>query len=359
MSQAQTDMQTTNIAQLQNNIVANNDSVEIGFNSTKGFEMMQRIAKMLSDSSLVPAQYRNIVVDKTTKREVINKTALPNCIIALNMANRMKADPLMVMQNLYIVEGKPAWSATSIIAFINSSGKFTPLRFELIDMGEEVVKYQETVWGTSPNGQRQSNKVEKELKIQNICCKAWATDQKTGVKLESPTISMKMAVLEGWYQKNGSKWQTMPELMLRYRAASFFGKMYAPELLMGLQSEHEVIDVTDTYEVVANNEVNTISSSDFNQVKIVELEAVQTPLSQEPEPTTPPLPPKQSEKKTPKSTQTQTQAPKEQTTEPEKDNINMILCPNTEWTKQVNELDCASKSCRAGCPAFDGDNPDF
>ena len=54
---------------------------------------------------------------------------------------------------------------------------------------------------------------------------------------------MQMADAEGWTKKNGSKWKTMPELMLSYRAATFFGRMYCPDLLMGMQTADEVEDI--------------------------------------------------------------------------------------------------------------------
>ena len=41
-------------------------------------------------------------------------------LIAQNMARRMGADLLMVMQNLYVVHGRPGWSAQFLIA-INGS----------------------------------------------------------------------------------------------------------------------------------------------------------------------------------------------------------------------------------------------
>ncbi|MBL8321465.1 MAG: hypothetical protein JNJ93_04275, partial [Acinetobacter sp.] len=105
------------------------------------------------------------------------------------------------------------------------------------------VEYQEAAWA---GGRKQTT--TKKIKIQNISCVAWVIERESGERLESSKISIEMAVKEGWYQKNGSKWQTMPEQMLRYRAASFFGRVYAPELLMGLRSAEEeqdrIIDVT-------------------------------------------------------------------------------------------------------------------
>jgi hypothetical protein len=159
------------------------------------FEHAQRIAKVLSSSDLVPTQYKNNVA---------------NTLVALEMANRMGASPLMVMQNLHIIRGRPSWGSSFIIASLNSCGRFTTLRF-----------------------QGDANK-----------CKAVATDKATGEVLEGPTVSLEMAKAEGWLDKAGSKWKTMPELMLKYRAAAFFGRLFAPEVLMGMQTSEEVIDIT-------------------------------------------------------------------------------------------------------------------
>ena len=232
-------------------------SISVGLLNLEAFELSQRVANMLSHSTLVPEQYRAVTKVKAGKdvngnwqyREEPNPSGLSNCIIALNIANRLGADELMVMQNLYIIEGRPAWSSQFIMAAINSCGRFTSLRFEIRDLGEKEVEYQETQWS---NG-RKSN-VTKKIKIQDMSCYAWVEEKGSldengkPVILKSSTISVEMAVKEGWYQKNGSKWQTMPEQMLRYRAASFFGRVYAPELLMGLRSAEEeqdaIVDVT-------------------------------------------------------------------------------------------------------------------
>lgn len=169
--------------------------------SMQSFEHAQRVAKMLSSSDLIPAAYRNNI---------------QNTMIALEMANRIGASPLMVMQNLNIIQGKPSWGSSFIIAVINNCGKFTPLRFIKTGSGE------------------------------TLKCYATAQDKVTGDKLDGPEISMEMAHAEGWVSKSGSKWKTMPELMIRYRAAAFFGRLYAPELLMGMHSEEEVSDSRPT-----------------------------------------------------------------------------------------------------------------
>lgn len=214
--------------------------VSMGFMNAQSFELMQRAARLLSSSTLVPAAYR-AVNEKRRGSEVElvdNPSALSNCVVALNMAGRMGADPLMVMQNLYIVEGRPSWSSQWIIAAINGCGRFSPLRFDLEDLGEQDVEYTVTEWVDR-------QKVNKKIKtaVRNLRCTAWATEKATGARIDSPKVDVAMAVREGWFGKTGSKWQTMPEVMLRYRTASFFGKLYAPELLMGMQSTEEEHDI--------------------------------------------------------------------------------------------------------------------
>ncbi|WP_338618965.1 hypothetical protein [Achromobacter sp. E1] len=215
-----------------------------GFGSLQGFELMQRAARLLSSSTLVPVAYRQTIekLDRfgNVKESRENPNALANSVVALNMAQRMGADPLMVMQNLYIVEGRPSWSSQWIIAAINGCGRFSPLRFDIQDLGDKEVAYTTTSWN---NGQRETS--SRTVKIRDKVCVAWAIEKETGERLESPKVTIEMAVKEGWYTKSGSKWQTMEEVMLRYRTASFFGKLYAPELLMGLQSVEEAQDIIE------------------------------------------------------------------------------------------------------------------
>lgn len=188
-------METAALAKLPNT----NNHTEEGTFSIQGFEHAQRVAKMLASSKeLVPEIYRGKV---------------ENCLIALEMATRIGASPIMVMQNLYIIQGKPSWSSQFIIASLNSCGRFSPLRF--IKSGEgDLYGYE-----------------------------AWAEDKK-GEKLIGPKVDWAMVKAEGWLSKAGSKWKTMPELMFRYRAAAFFGRLYAPDILMGMQTAEETIDVT-------------------------------------------------------------------------------------------------------------------
>ncbi|WP_175689666.1 hypothetical protein [Burkholderia anthina] len=228
---------------------ANLPAVAPGFGSLQSFELMQRAANLLASSTLVPAAYRK-TIEKTDRYGNVTETrdnpnALANAVVALNMAQRMNADPLMVMQNLYIVEGRPSWSSQWIIAAINGCGRFSPLRFDIQKLGRKAVAYTFFEWKDGANGRRVREERKQNVEIEDMVCIAWALERGSDTRLESPPVSIELAVKEGWYTKNGSKWQTMPEVMLRYRTASFFGKLYAPELLMGLTTVEEAADIVD------------------------------------------------------------------------------------------------------------------
>ena len=191
------------------------------YSSVHSFEAAQRMAQQLCTSTMVPKDYQNNV---------------SNTLVALEMAYRTGVSPLMVMQNLHVIQGKPSWSSSFIIASLNSCGRFTPLQFRTTPLGGKVVKYQETAW---VNGQKQRK--ENQITIQDFSCVAFAHDV-NGKLIEGPAVSVEMAVKEGWYTKPDSKWQTMTELMLNYRSAAFFGRLYAPDVLQGMHSADEVKD---------------------------------------------------------------------------------------------------------------------
>lgn len=177
-------------------------AVTPGFSDLQSFELMQRGAKVLSASSLVPKEYQG-------------PEGMPNAIVALNMALRMQADPLMVMQNLYVAHGRPAWSAQFLIAAFNQCGRYSALRYEW--QGKRGDKD----WG----------------------CRAWAVEKATGEKVFGPLVTIATAEAEGWVNRTGSKWKTIPELMLTYRSAAWMVRTNAPEIAMGLPTADEAEDI--------------------------------------------------------------------------------------------------------------------
>lgn len=169
------------------------------FNSSDSFKLAHQMAKAMSQSTIVPPVFQ--------KSEA-------NCMLAISQAQRLGTDPFVVVNNMFPIQGKITWKSEFIIAMINASGKFdTELQFE-----EE----------------------EKDGKPYACTCFTFKDGRKiTGIK-----VTMDMANAEGWTTKNGTKWKNMPQLMLRYRAATFFGRFNAPEITSGLYTIEEGEDVT-------------------------------------------------------------------------------------------------------------------
>ena len=161
------------------------------------FNQLLRAAQMLSQTSIIPQSYQNKPQD---------------CFVAIEMANRMGVSPMVVMQNMYVVKGKPSWAGQACTMLINSCGKFKDVKH--IYTGEK---------GKPNRG-----------------CYVTATRISDGSQVDGVEVTMQMAQSEGW--TSNSKWRNMPELMLAYRASAFFARVYCPEAMMGVQTAEEVYD---------------------------------------------------------------------------------------------------------------------
>jgi hypothetical protein len=177
------------------------------------------MAKALASSTLVPDVYRG-------------EANLGNCIIALELSQRIGASVMAVMQSMVPINGKPTWSASFLIATVNSCGRFSPMRFRWV--GKE---------GTDEWG-----------------CRAFAVERESNLELVGALVTIAMAKVEGWYGKSGSKWKTMPEQMLQYRAGAFWCRTYAPEIALGMHTSEEVQDTPVAQQVVQSVSA-TVSSS--------------------------------------------------------------------------------------------------
>lgn len=171
------------------------------FGTSDNFTLATRMAQALASSTIVPKEYQGNVA---------------NGLIAIEISKRLQTSPLMVMQNLNIIQGRPSWSAQFLIAMVNGSGKY--------DMELQFDEKQDE------NGKPFS-------------CQCWT--EKNGRKVTGIVVDMNMANAEGWLNKNGSKWKTMPQVMLRYRAASFFARMNCPELTLGYYTKEEVYEISE------------------------------------------------------------------------------------------------------------------
>lgn len=196
------EQQTTEVAEQPKQAVSTNKVTDYSlgiFGTSDNFIMAMQMAKALAESDIIPQSFRG---------------KPSNCLVAIEQAQRLNASPFLVMQNLYVIQGKPSWSSSYLIAMINQSGKYElPLQFEEV----------------------------KDKNGKPFSCKAWTIEK--GNRVEGMTVDMDMAKAEGWLGKNGSKWQTMPQLMLRYRAASFFARLNCPEVTLGLYTREEVIEM--------------------------------------------------------------------------------------------------------------------
>ena len=199
------------------------------FTDTNAFELAQRAGKMLAASDLVPEQFKSV----------------PNAVLALNIAQRIGADVFAVMQSLYIVRGRPAFSSQFLIAMVNASGRYSPLQFRMTGQGDSAA------------------------------CVAWARHLETDEVVEGPEVSIAMAKAEGWYNKSGSKWQTLPQLMLRYRAAGFFARLYCPDLCLGMRTMEEESDIGKTAKeapVFTASPTQTVKKVDGEDTVVIDAE---------------------------------------------------------------------------------------
>ena len=239
----------------------------------KQFETIQRIAQMYEKSTIVPEIYKGNV---------------GNCAIAIDMAMRMGANPLMIMQNLYIVKGNPSWSSKFLIATINTSGKYTSLMYKKRNLGKVgKIQYNDTVYDPTLKKNTITIKNFDGSNVDNIECIAYSTAIATGDVLESDPITVEIAIREGWYTKSGSKWVTMPNLMLTYRAAAFWQRSYCPEISMGFLTKEEIEDVEYVDVTRAPNSANADNVNNA-AAEFMQEEGVQNEASTEIKPETKP-----------------------------------------------------------------------
>lgn len=167
------------------------------------YASLWRMAQMYASSAMVPDHFKGKPSD---------------CFVACELSIRLKCNVFMLMQSMYIVHGKPGMEAKMQIALANNSGKF-----------KGPIRWREPT-GTIKDGTRR--------------WVAYAIDRETGEEIEQE-LSWSEVVAEGWNKKAGSKWLTIPELMAKYRTASWLIRTYCPEVVMGLPTIDEIRDHAD------------------------------------------------------------------------------------------------------------------
>lgn len=193
------------------------------FENPARFGEMLKAASALAKTQFVPKTFQGKPED---------------CLVALDMAARLDLNPLAVFPDIYIIDGRASFSSKFLIALVNKSGRFTRLQFETGVDGEADVTF--GAWGEN-RGQRKRWKE----RVQNYFAIASFTEIATGARFESPRVDCVFADKNGWFEKDGSKWRTMPEIMTRYRAASILIKSVCPEIVMGLEFADDLQDARD------------------------------------------------------------------------------------------------------------------
>lgn len=211
--QPNTELLITNPAE-RKELLRNSEAINLRehdtiFNNRLVLNTAYSMAEMLSRSDIVPAAFQG-------------KPA--NCLIAMEIANRMKVTPLAVLQNLIVIHGRPSFFSAFVATRLTESGAVSEWDYEWKDMP------------ISP--------AAKNLGItESKACRVIGTDAKSGKVKYGTWITIDMAIAEGWYGKAGSKWKTMPDQMLMYRAVAFFQRAHYPGLMMGYLTEDEARDI--------------------------------------------------------------------------------------------------------------------
>ena len=169
------------------------------WNDAKLYNQSLAMAQTLSKSEIIPQSYKGKPAD---------------CLIAIDIANRLGLSPAIVMQNSQIVRGNFTWKGSACKAMIDGCGRYQKTRY--VYVGEEGKD--------------------------NYGCYLEAIDN-DGDIIKGVPVTIAMAKKEGWYNKDGSKWQTMSDLMLKYRAAAFFMRTECASIAMGFLTKEEVEDV--------------------------------------------------------------------------------------------------------------------
>lgn len=192
------------------------------------YNQYMKMAECLSKTELLPAQYRGKPAD---------------CLIIIDVARQIGASPLFVAQNMYIIKGSPSWSAQYSASVIKTN--FTNVKVEL--QGEGLKRG----------------------------CRIIATD-KNGNLCEGTRVTIEMAKQEGWFSKQGSKWQTMPDQMLIYRAYSFFARAYCPDKLLGIHDEFENLDISKIEQKAENPFIKEATieemEKEFDTIDVIDIE---------------------------------------------------------------------------------------
>jgi hypothetical protein len=189
-----------------------------------GYAHAWRIAQVFAGSQLIPKHLQGKVGD---------------CMIAILMAKRLNEDPLVVLQSIFVVHGRPGWAAQYVIARAKRSGIFRGGISWTVVRRPEPLAFERTIteWGEN-RGEKKKYKVAAQMPDMTVT--ATATLANTG-EVVSYEVSSALAIAEGW--ADNTKYSTLCDLMLRYRSATLLVRLFGPEVMLGIPTIEEVEDL--------------------------------------------------------------------------------------------------------------------
>lgn len=167
-------------------------------NPLEAFRGQFKVAMQYAKSDLVPPTFKG-------KPE--------NVVIAMGLSDKTGIDLFTIMQNLTIIKGKIGWTGSFCKTLIEKTGKYTDI--EYVYVGEKGKD--------------------------NFGCYVQAVQKSNGKIIKGTTVDMAMVKAEHW--NTNTKWNSMSEQMLGYRAASFFARLHCPEALSGIRTTEENEDI--------------------------------------------------------------------------------------------------------------------
>jgi hypothetical protein len=167
------------------------------------FGQLQRVAKLMSTSSLVPEHFRSMPA--VGNREAVDRTA--DCFLVAAQAVRWGIDIFAAAQCCHVVKGRLGYEGKLIAAVINSRPEIERrLNYKYVGEGKaRRVRVFARLRGESEDRDIEGTVGE------------WATDNE--------------------------KWRTIPDQMLSYRGAREWARRHLPEALLGVYSEDEVHEI--------------------------------------------------------------------------------------------------------------------
>ena len=233
------------------------------FDSIAAFNDTMTMARALAASCFVPVGFKNNP---------------GSCVVAIDLARRLRVSPITILPHLYVIDNKPSFSTQFLITLVNRSGKFNRIDWKTGVDGKARVHYSR--W----NAAKKEAEIYEE-DVPNYYAVAKLVERATGKEYKSPRVDMAFADLNGWTAKNGSKWRTMPEVMAAYRSASMLIKRVCPELTLGLDFAEDVQDavadvpdyradvVLDADVVTVEDPANTVDLVAVYRQKIADAES--------------------------------------------------------------------------------------